>query len=157
MSDFTDKTNRIIRELEYEIRADERERLANEFFERGDIGTQPGEMSVIGWLLKSEGGGGQRRRVTRENYTEPRYTGPMCVAERNGTPFTCAKSKNDPIHSVSGHPNFHEFVPATAPRCNMTWHARQQGAPNIHCRELKDHVMHDPNNTSLFAHDFRTD
>lgn len=41
---------RLAQEVEGEIRADERERLANEAYERGDIGTETGP-DVWVWLL----------------------------------------------------------------------------------------------------------
>lgn len=46
------------------IRADERERLANDAYERGDIGKE-GEITVWDWLLRQDGTATPKRRLTR--------------------------------------------------------------------------------------------
>ena len=121
MSNKPDWTDRVD-ELEYAIRADERERLANEFIERGDIGTGPGEMSIVAWLLKSEGGE-TRRRFTREDYLEGLVdnrglrTAEKCKyywVGRWGQKMYCHESATNPMHDVHNPTIFaHKFQPFT--------------------------------------------
>jgi hypothetical protein len=105
MSDFVEIANSIIRDLEYSIRADERERLANEFLERGDIGTGLGEMRVDAWLMRQDGSANPRRRVTKKDY-EPKTsdrsdTVVFCVQDMmssSGKTFICGMTEDDDIH-----------------------------------------------------------
>lgn len=115
-----------LNDLEQKIRADERERLANEFYERGDIGTLPGETSIIAWLLKSEGGGGQNRRITREDYL------------------------NGLIN------NRGERISRPEPQCVHIWHICEgQKCFEMRCGGYESYFYHDPTNRDAFGHPFK--